>query len=338
MVRRDQGKHVWLILFGLAAASFLLSWLGWLPAWAIERFYARGLFPLISRIAAIVADAAPFSWLDFSIVVALGVLVYAVIRRRARFLVGAASSFYLVFFWGWGLNYHRPALGERLRVETGALQPADRDRLAERAAQELNRLWPLASEMPLTAEEAKDMAVRRVERVVFKVDGTDWQAPSRIKRSFLANPWYRIAGVDGMFNPFGHEPLVVSGLLAMENPFLMSHELAHVRGVANEGEANLVALLATIASEDPRFQYSGWLHLWEYLGKAPHTSLDPGPRADLEAIRNRVLSGRIAFVSRLQSTVLDAHLKANAVPAGIHSYSEFVAMAIATESRWNEFR
>src|SRR5205814_9716148 len=122
-----------------------------------------------------------------------------------------------------------------------------------------------SSQAPIARAKIAEMASRRVERVIFKIDGTDWRAANRVKRSLIAEEWYKIAGIDGMFNPFGHEPLVIAGPYPFELPFLMSHELAHVRGIANEGEANLVALLATVASEDPRFQYSGWLYVWEYL-------------------------------------------------------------------------
>lgn len=331
-------KRIPVVLAALAVTTFLASWFGLFPARLVESLYARGIFPWISRTAAIAADAVPFSWLDFWILVAVGILIYSLVRRRWLFLLGAVSLFYLVFFWGWGLNYHRPTLASRMNLTPEPLQPAEFGRFAERAAHEINRLWLLSNARPMSAEEAGAEAGRRVERVVSRVDGTDWRAPARLKHSWLSNPWYRMAGVDGIFNPYGHEPIVVSGLLPFENPFLMSHELAHVRGVANEGEANLVALLATMASEDPRFQYSGWLQLWEYLGVAPQTKLDAGPLADLAAIRKRISSGHVALISRLQWAILDAHLKANAVPAGVHSYSEFVSLAIATEPRWAEFR
>jgi hypothetical protein len=36
--------------------------------------------------------------------------------------------------------------------------------------------------------------------------------------------------------------------------------------------------------------------------------------------------------------MLDAHLKANAVPGGIRSYSDFVSLAILSQSRWKEFQ
>jgi hypothetical protein len=118
----------------------------------------------------------------------------------------------------------------------------------------------------------------------------------------------------------------------------MAHEIAHTRGVANEGEANLVALLATVASDDPRFQYSGWLYLWSYLPRYPDIHLDPGPTADRRAIAERYRSNEIAIANQLQSAILDAHLKANAVPAGLESYSEVVGFAIATQPEWKNFR
>jgi hypothetical protein len=206
------------------------------------------------------------------------------------------------------------------------------------AVRELNRLRPLASQAPLDRESASAIAFSRVARVVLKIDGTDWPITHHVKRSVFLEPWYVRAGIDGMFNPFGHEPLVTRGPLPFELPFIMSHEIAHVRGIANEGEANLVALLATVASEDPRFQYSGWLELWRYFFFAPGDGLDPGVQADLRAIDERFLAKQVRIISRVQTALLNAHLKANAVPGGIRSYSDFVALAIISQPRWKEFR
>jgi len=326
------------VILGLAVATFVASWARIFPSRLVESAYSRAIFPTISHILGVVSDAVPFSLLDVSIMVLVAILIYSVWRRRWKFLVGTVSFLYLCFFWGWGLNYHRPAVERRLGLEAAALSDADLDRFAETAAGEINRLWAAASKAPLERAMAADLAAKRVERVVLKIDGTDWRAASHVKRSVIADPWFRIAGVDGMFNPFGHEPLVIGGALPFELPFLMAHEIAHVRGVANEGEANLVALLATLASDDPRFRYSGWLYLWGYLKHPPQAKLDTGPQADLAAVRNRIQSNEIPLVNDLQTAILDAHLKANAVPAGIRSYSEFVALAVASQKRWAEFR
>lgn len=327
-----------MLLSVLAIATFIASWARLFPSSIVERAYSRSVFPTISHMFAIGADAFTFSWIDAWILAGVVFLVYGVRKRRWMLLAGGVSFFYLWFFWTWGLNYHRPLLADRLHLETKDLTELELKGFAETAAGEINRLWPLASRAPLDRAQIGNVAAGRVERVIFKIDGTDWRAPSRIKRSLLLEPWYKMAGVDGMFNPFGHEPLVIAGPYPFELPFLMSHELAHVRGVANEGEANLVALLATVASDDPRFQYSGWFHLWRYLPRYDEIKLDAGPRADLRASSLRYQANEVAIVNEFQSAILDAHLKANAVPAGLQSYSEFVVSAVASQPRWQDFR
>ena len=283
------------------------------------------------------SGALSISWLDIWIVVSIAILIYAVSRRRWSLLFGFVAVFYLWFFWGWGLNYHRLPLAQRLNLQLDSVSPSDFERFVATAVKEINELQPVAASVPpLDRETASALAVRRVDRVIQEIDGVAWEADTQVKRSVLGQIWYQSAGVDGMFNPFGHEPLVIAGPLPFELPFLMSHEIAHVRGVANEGEANLIALLATVNSDDPRFRYSGWLALWDYL-QVPSSRLDPGARADLKAAHDRVLAHQIRFVSRVQISLLDAHLKANAVPGGIRSYSDFVSMAIASQSRWKDF-
>jgi hypothetical protein len=330
------------ILFGLALLTFLASWAEVFPEQLVERIYFRVLFPRISGAFGVLSDGLPISWLDVWILVSVALFLYACFRRRWKLLLGAVSLFYLWFFWGWGLNYHRPAVASRFHLEPGALGKQDLERFTNTAIQEINQLYPLASSLtartPLDRDALSTMASERVDRVVYGIDGVRWPAAARVKRSRLAELWYRSAGVDGMFNPFGHEPLVIEGPLAFELPFLMAHELAHVRGVANEGEANLIALLAMVTSEDPRFQYSGWLYLWGYLRNAPADRLHDGPRADLSAVRERLLRHHIPLVGNFQTSLLDAHLKANAVAGGVRSYSDFVTLAIATQPRWKDFR
>ena len=47
-----------------------------------------------------------------------------------------------------------------------------------------------------------------------------------------------------------------------------AHELAHQRGIAREDEANFVAFLVCIESEDAYIRYSGYLNLYEYVMSA----------------------------------------------------------------------
>ncbi|MFQ8979614.1 MAG: DUF3810 family protein [Waltera sp.] len=44
----------------------------------------------------------------------------------------------------------------------------------------------------------------------------------------------------------------------MEKPATMCHELAHIRGYIYEDEANFIAFLACVESDDSTFQYAGY--------------------------------------------------------------------------------
>jgi hypothetical protein len=165
----------------------------------------------------------------------------------------------------------------------------------------------------------------------------DWAAATRIKHFYPAEAWFHAAGIDGVFNPFGHEPILVSGISSFRLPFVMTHELAHVHGIAGEGDANFVAFLASMGSTDPRFQYSAAFEMWLHLGGSAN-DLDAGPRRDLKSYLDLIQSEEIPQISRIQSAILDSHLKANGIEEGVQSYSKFVALAIATRDRWGNFQ
>jgi Protein of unknown function (DUF3810) len=120
---------------------------------------------------------------------------------------------------------------------------------------------------------------------------------------------------------------------------VIAHELAHVRGYPDEGDANVIAALATLLSARPAFQYSGWLSLWLYLRSVEGDMLlDTGPRADLQRIFSRSRSEQIPWINHLQTVVLDWFLKANHVEQGVRSYSRVVLLAAGTEPYWDRFR
>jgi hypothetical protein len=148
--------------------------------------------------------------------------------------------------------------------------------------------------------------------------------------------WYfRRAGVDGMTDPFFLETLVAGGVLPFERPFIVAHEWAHLAGIADEGEANFVGWLASLRAS-PAAQYSGWLFLYrELMPSIPErarasvaAALAPGPRADLRAIRERLVHEIDPRVSAVGWRVYDSYLKANRVEAGAASYAEVVQLVV----------
>jgi hypothetical protein len=319
--------------------TFAASWLGVFPSGFVERWYARRIFPIISGAAEKFADAAAFSWLDVAVPVAVILTAWLIHQRRWKLLLNIVAATYLVFFWTWGLNYHRQPLASKLPMDVDRTKPDVIGNFTMRAAAELNRLYPDKQRRSYNEDETQEEARERVRRVVKVIDGTEWDAPHRIKISRIGDSWFHAAGVDGVFNPVGQEPVVSNTLLDIERPFVDSHELAHVHGYPDEGDANVIAALATIMSNNPAFQYSGWLSLWLYLrSRDLDKLLDPGPRQDLQRIFDRARSEEIEWISQLQRGMLDWFLKANHVEQGVRSYSRIVLLAAGTEPYWDRFR
>jgi hypothetical protein len=338
---RVKGK-LWkkqLTLPALAILTFTLSWAGAFPQNFVENWYSRAIYPTISTVARIFADAASFAWLDVIIPIGLTLLVVAVRRRKFYFLANAVAVLYLIFFFTWGLNYHREPLISKIPYDAQRTDNAAIETFAKEIAEQINRLYVEKQREPVDDRRVREEAVERVRRVAAVIDGAKWQGSSRIKNSLLANPWFHAAGIDGVFNLFAHEPLITNSLLQFEKPFVMTHELAHVYGYAGEGDANLIGVFATLMSPDPHFQYSGWINLWLYVrNRKLDGLLASGPRQDFDAMLERMRSEQIQWLSAIQSTILDWYLKSNSVPEGIRSYSQVVRLAAGTEPYWDRFR
>jgi hypothetical protein len=293
----------------------------------------------VSSITARFADAVGFAWLDVMVPIGLVALILATRRRKYAMLGNGLAVFYLFFFWSWGLNYHRQPLQSKTPLDSSRMDAAGIESFARDVAQNLNRLHP--AKQGRTYEEARirEEAASRVRHVTAVIDGAGWRGASRIKNSLIAGPWFRAASVDGVFNLFGHEPVVSGALLDFEQPFAMSHELAHVYGYAGEGDANLVAVFACLMSDDLDMQYSGWMNLWFYVRDTERDKLlDAGPRQDIDRMIDRLRSGRIQWLSAFQNALLDFYLKSNSVQEGVRSYEEVVTLAAGTQPYWDLYR
>jgi hypothetical protein len=334
--RVGRNKIAWVLpLFSLL--TFISSWLGVYPPAVVEQWYARAIFPKVSFVAGRFGDSVSFSWLDAAIPLGAITLLVTVRTRQWRVLLGVIAGLYLIFFWTWGLNYHRMPLNSKLQLDAARMEPEAVKQFTGRVAEALNGLYDRIQQRP--SDELRSEAVRRVRRVVAVIDSSDWESASRIKVSRLTNPWLHAAGIDGLFNPLGHEPIVSDTILDVEWPFVIAHELAHVRGYPDEGDANLIATLATLMSDDPAFQYSGWLNLWLYLRtRELDELLEVGPRHDVQRVFERARAEQIAWVNDLQRIILDWFLKANSVDEGVRSYSRAALMAAGSEPFWERFR
>ena len=124
-------------------------------------------------------------------------------------------------------------------------------------------------------------------------------------------------------------------------PFTMAHEMAHQRGIAREDEANFVAFLVCINSDDAFVRYSGYANMVNYLMSA----LSSADRDKYFEFRRSVLSNemnrefiayseffdkyRDSTASTVAGTVDNAFLQSQGQTAGTKSYGLVVDLAVA---------
>ena len=121
--------------------------------------------------------------------------------------------------------------------------------------------------------------------------------------------------------------------------FTSAHELAHQRGIARENEANFIAFLVCIGSEDVYLQYAGYMNMLEYLinalAVADRDLLDTLLSECDDALLYEIIAYNKVFekysdsvVGDISGAINDAYLQSQGTP-GYRSYGMVVDLAVA---------
>ena len=349
----EPGNIVGMFRYGAGLFVVLLAaFCAWAPMQpdTVERWYAVGVYPTIQARLTPFTNMIPFAVLDILLVSALVFVVVGAIgavrtmrrTRSPRPLAGLAWTFlttasmlYIVFLVLWGFNYRRVPVSQHLELSPTAPTSASVAALGARAVAQLNRLHANAHQIGWKEREWQDEELRGAFHATqHLLSDTPPAKVGRIKSSLLG-PYFRWSSVDGMINPFGLEVLANPDLLPWERPFVAAHEWSHLAGYADEAEANFVGWLTCVRGS-VQMQYSGWLFLyWQIAGQldasdraALADKLDAGPRADLQAIADRLRRGQFPFLRNVSWRVYDRYLKANRVDEGVRSYDEVLTLIL----------
>lgn len=336
----------------LVAAAAALAFVP-LPPNFVERYYSDAFYPALQSRLTSWSNDTSVSLFDFilaflmlTVAVLLWRTVTGALRQRSivtllRGVLHVAvilANVYLWFEGAWGLNYARVPLESSIPYDRARVTPAAVMALAARAAGETNRGYaaghsagfPASGEIP----PALVTAFHEVERRLGRPRPT---VPGRPKRTALA-VFFRASGTDGMHAPFVLETLLNPDLTGPERPAVLAHEWAHLSGYAPEDDASFVGLLAALHA-DPAARYSAWFAItFEAASQLPRdewrrvlATLEPGPRADQDAVTQR-LQSRVDVVQRVSWQTYDQYLKAQGVEEGIRSYSRVVQLLLASSA------
>jgi hypothetical protein len=327
------------------------------PAWVVDDFFSRDMYPWLQRALTTVTNLVDFAVLDVLIVLVVLALCYRLVRllfvaatggpidaiwEGVRRGIRALGIIALAFMLAWGCNYRRIPLeatlgagNEPASLTTEALLAAVTE--ADALAAALRASHPAGSEM--TYELAAQQLPGPMNAALEELNRTPLWSPGRPKVSRILTPFFTLAGVNGLVNPFALESIVHPDLVPVERPFVLAHEWAHLSGHADEAEANAVAWLACMKG-GPELVYSASVYLiMEAGGALPEAewsrafaALDPGVRADIRLIAQRTLRQN-PEVQRAASRVYDEYLRANRVADGTKSYSRALTLILAPPFR-----
>lgn len=301
----------------------------------------------------------PFSVVEwFYVFFILGVLAWlAVLLHRLRSwkgkrleaaygcLMGIACLWltaYGFFCVAWGVNYYADGFQQRSGVYAQPVTSEELDRVTSWFAQRLAETSGLVERdgEGVFAVPREDIFAASTE-VYYNIskEFPFLEREDRVPKKMFFSRLFSAMNFTGFYSPYTGESNLNVDSPACLLPANIAHELAHQRGIASEQECNFLAVAASTASDNPAYQYSGYLMGYIHLGNALYRSnqdrwselragLPEVVQADLRyhSAYWRQFEGLTATVSK---SIYDSSLKSYGQADGIQSYGTVVDLLVA---------
>ncbi|WP_285823999.1 DUF3810 domain-containing protein [Schaedlerella arabinosiphila] len=362
----------------LAGAGILMVCARQVPGFA--EWYAVHIYQKLTAVTGRVTGLAPFSVVEIGLYVLLILLpvtgVGAVVKS-VRFGQGGenalcwasglfltASALLFLYAANCGVNYQRESFSEKTGLAAKQYTAEELKQVCLWLTEEVNALAGQverdgSGEMILAApaEEKQDAAAAEYEEMTLQVLGdTAVQAMTDLAEEYPDMKGYyphpkpvcvseilSYQNLSGVYSPFTIEANYNADMVDYNIPFTLCHELSHLRGFMQEEEANFIAFLACIGSDNRDFEYSGYLTGWVYCMNALRRAdgeewqqvrewLDEAAEADLRE-NSRFWEYYDGAVAEVSDKVNDTYLKANGQSEGVQSYGRMVDLIIAYAER-----
>jgi hypothetical protein len=352
---------VWSVtLLGLLGVSLAARQPNW-----VESQYSTGVYPAIGRILRSFTGIFPFSVGDVFYTILSIVLIIIFFRfvrqvwrkelkkqlllKQVGRLVLICCWVYIGFYGIWGLNYYRAGIASQLNLQVDTCyDQTELKKLRCSLMEDMRRLrWVISKDTSLP--EPKGDLFKQAEAAYAKAalvyPFLAYQQPAMKKSLFGALGKY--GGYTGYYNPSSGEGQIRWNMPGLLKPFTICHEMAHQLGYASESEANFVAYLVCMASEDPYFQYSAVLDIFHYVtaelmlhdpeAYVLHPNLFFG-EVDTMVQRDRLAIRRFFLneqnnIAPVVSSLYNQYLLANNQIRGVESYYDVVAWVLALRKK-----
>ena len=353
-----------IVLYIIAAVTAILHVIA-ANSEAFADFINQNISRWVRFLLAHVTNFIPFSLAEMLIIalpiIFIALCIFCVRRfsdttRHMLVFVGIALSllsiFYTLFFWSFGVGYNGAPLEDKLELERTQVSAEELIETAEiliektnETAQEIAFRQSGFSVMPYNIGELSDKLCEAYESAYEKYDFIT-PLTSRLKPVILSEPW-SYTHITGVYTYFTGEANLNVAFPDYCLAYTAAHEMAHQRGIAPEDEANFVAFLVCLESDDPYIRYSGYVNMLEYVMNALYRAdnkaytelyrlIDNTVRREFAAYSDFFSKYRDSVASNVSDKVNDTYLKLNGTEGSV-SYGLVVDIAVAyyknTENR-----
>jgi hypothetical protein len=251
--------------------------------------------------------------------------------------LGGVGALVTLFYFSWGFNYGQISLQDRLGFDRSLTDKEDVEAEFRRATEVLRQ-----ESAGLPTDLTRDNAIVGLKVVDHDLRQDVEEALAKLNmphsgRVRIRQPWpdgfllrWSTAGI---YIPQTGEGHIDRGLLAVQKPFTIAHEMAHGYGVADEGACNFIAWLACSQSGNPWVRFGGALTYWRYAAaEMPYDSvtnvIHTFPPVVMRAITLVKENDKKYpdILPQVRDAIYSSYLKRHGVKEGLRSYNEVVVM------------
>jgi len=265
--------------------------------------------------------------------------------RLISLLLSIISTAYFVFAVGFAPGYSGSTLEQRMKLDRKKVSAAELKQTAmilmaecETLLDEVEFLFDSASIMPYSLDAMNDKLNDAYRKAGKKYDFIT-HFPTNLKYVVLSEPM-SYTHITGVYSFFTGEANINVHFPDYTIPYTAAHELSHQRGIAREDEANFMAYLVCMESDDPYIRYSGYMNLFEYVYSALYRAdrkaytelwyeMDGRMRGEITAYSKFFEKYKDNVASSVSGAINNQYLQSQGQSEGTKSYGRVVDLAVA---------
>lgn len=278
-------KPKYIIVISIAVMMLLLNVIARLSP-AFSDFYVQKIFPIISLPLMYLSGLFPFSLGEVFVIICVAIVLLGIpalivifcirkkhtqlFKKSAKFALDLVLWILIFIFTTETLNcfimYQCSTFSSRYFKETEHTEELLLETLSDVASRvgELYDNFPRDEQGYIILEDSFSddcvSAMKKASTTYSQLSGY-YPKPKAIMNSFFMSQ----EGIIGLYIPFAMEATYNNDIQPIAKPSTLCHELAHLKGIIQEDEANFVSMVACFGADSDFVRYSGYLDALYYL-------------------------------------------------------------------------